>query len=302
MTLRRWSLRIYSRHAVMLSGLTNPGLTNANTNFTAGELKEYKDGTDDDQTLGITLTTSEFTEIEYALKANNSATSGATYCFRLIDGEASPEGIGYSEGTYGKVTLGADLLFGFRKSITFDHLKFTDASCGATLTNFPVLVSLTDVDLKHVDEASPGDVADLEGDDIIFRSYDAATCGGSAPCGLDHEIEKYDPTTGQLIAWVRIPVLNTKTASSDSVIYMYYGNSDVANSSQNAAGVWDSNYMGVWHLKESGNGTAGEFVDSSGTANHGQGGGTVPTQDTTNGKIGNAQSFDGSGDYVGVVA
>ena len=61
--------------------------------------------------------------------------------------------------------------------------------------------------------------------------------------------------------------------------------------------------MGVWHLKESGNGTVDEFVDSSGTANHGQGGGGtpgfVPTQITT-GKIGNAQNFDGSDDRVDV--
>ena len=220
---------------------TNPGLTNANTTFVAGESKD----TTDEINTGITLSTTQFTEVEYAIAATNGATGAATYCFRLTDAGTATE-FSYTEAKYGKVTLGADLLFGFRKSITIDHLKFTDASCGATLSNFPVLVSLTDAELKHVDEATPGNVADLEGDDIIFRSYDAATCSpSSAPCGLDHEIEKYDPTTGQLIAWVRIPVLNTKTASSDTVIYMYYGNSDVATSSEDAAGVWDSNYMGV---------------------------------------------------------
>ena len=67
--------------------------------------------------------------------------------------------------------------------------------------------------------------------------------------------------------------------------------------------MWDANYVGVWHLNESGTGAVDEFVDSSGTTNHGRGGdGTaadVPTQDTTNGQIGNAQSFDGT-DYVEV--
>ena len=272
---------------------TNPGLTNANTTFVAGESKD----TTDEINTGITLSTTQFTEVEYAIAATNGATGAATYCFRLTDAGTATE-FSYTEAKYGKVTLGADLLFGFRKSITFDHLKFTDASCGATLSNFPVLVSLTDAELKHVDEATPGNVADLEGDDIIFRSYDAATCGGSAPCGLDHEIEKYDPTTGQLVAWVRIPVLNTKTASSDTVIYMYYGNSDVATSSEDAAGVWDSNYMGVWHLEEtvSDEGSAaGVHIDSAGT-NHGDQSGNVETM----AKISNGQDFDGVNDYVDV--
>ena len=280
----------------VLDQLSNPGLTNVNTTFVAGESKD----TTDEINTGITLSATQFTEIEYALKATNSATGGATYCFRLIDGEASPEGIGYTESTYGKVTLGADLLFGFRKSITFDHLKFTDASCGATLTNFPVLVSLTDAELKHVDEATPGKVADLEGDDIIFRSYDAAACGASAPCGLDHEIEKYDPTTGQLVAWVRIPVLNTKTASSDTVIYMYYGNSDVATSSQDAAGVWDADYVGVWHLNEDvvDEQTSGTHTDSTSNSNNTNQNGNVEGA----GQIANGQVFDGTNDYLGAIS
>ena len=272
----------------------SPGLTNANTNFVAGESKD----TTDQINTGITLSTTQFTEIEYALKATNSATGGATYCFRLIDGEAVPEGIDYTEGTYGKVTLGADLLFGFRKSITIDHTKFTNAICGATISNFPVLVSLTDTQLKHVDEASPGRVADLEGDDIIFRAYDTTTCGGTSWCGLDHEIEKYDPTTGQLIAWVRIPVLNSRTASSDTVIYMYYGNSDVATSSEDINGVWDVNYKAVWHLKEEqagATGTADVYADSTATPN---GGADWVSATLQTGKIGAGQEFDGTDDYI----
>ncbi len=61
--------------------------------------------------------------------------------------------------------------------------------------------------------------------------------------------------------------------------------------------MWDANYVGVWHLDESGSGVLDEFVDSSGTGNHGQGGdgdsGKTPAL-TTNGQIGNAQDFDGT--------
>ena len=274
---------------------TNPALTNANTNFIAGESKD----TTDEINTGITLSTTQFTEIEHALAATNSATGSATYCFRLVDGDGTPEGIDYTEGTYGKVTLGADLEFGYRKSITFDHLKFTDATCGATISNFPVLVSLTDAELKHVDEATPGRVADLQGDDIIFRATDGGTCGGTSPCTLDHEIEKYDPTTGELVAWVRIPVLNSRTASSDSVIYMYYGNSDVATSSQDINGVWDSSYLGVWHLNEDVDDeqTSGTHTDSTSNNN-----GTQNNNVEGAGQIANGQDFDATGDYVSLPA
>ena len=48
-------------------------------------------------------------------------------------------GFTYSDSKYGKATLGADLLFGFRKPITIDRSKLSDPSCAATLTNFPIL-------------------------------------------------------------------------------------------------------------------------------------------------------------------
>ena len=263
----------------------DPGLFDENTTFFNGQLKESND-----QTSGIALTATEFTEIEYSLAATNSATSGATYCFRLSDaGDAS--GFTYSETRYGKATLGADLLFGFRKPITIDRSKFSDPSCAATLTNFPILYSVTDPDLRST--ANGGNVTYSMGADIIFRASDLS--------GLDHEIEKYDPTTGELTAWVRIPSLNTNAAASDTVIYIYYGNSDVASSTQNVSAVWDSNYMGVWHLDESpANGVAGHD-DSTGNPNDATpqafDGAAGSTTDAA-GQISGADEFDGIDDYI----
>ena len=97
--------------------------------------------------------------------------------------------------------------YDFRKSITIDRSKISDASCGATLANYPMLFSVTDLDLRYT--GSGGKVTDPEGDDIIFKGLDATTCGGAPPCTLDHEIEKYVNTTGELVAWVRIPVVKT---------------------------------------------------------------------------------------------
>ena len=104
--------------------------------------------------------------------------------------------------------------------------------------------------------------------------------------------------TGELVAWVRIPTLSMV---SDTVIYIYYGNTDVATPTENINAVWDTDYVGVWHLDESpANGVAGHD-DSTGNPNDGTpqlfGGVAGSTTDAT-GKIGGADEFDGVDDYV----
>ena len=56
------------------------GLFNENTAFVAGQVKDAGN-----QTTGITLTSADFTEIEFALRAKATATPGALYCFRLTN-------------------------------------------------------------------------------------------------------------------------------------------------------------------------------------------------------------------------
>jgi hypothetical protein len=192
--------------------------------------------------------------------------------------------------------------FGFRKSITIDRTKISDGSCGTTLTNFPMLFSVTDGDLATTTYG--GDVASYDAPtndprDIIFRALDDDTCGGlgTAPCTLYHEIEKYDETTGELVAWVRVPSVNTSAASSDTVIYIYYGNSDVTTSTQNVNGVWDDNYLGVWHLKEDPSGTSPQMKDSN-NSNHGISGGDLTSDDQVPGQIDGSLDFDGGADAV----
>lgn len=194
-----------------------------------------------------------------------------------------------------------ELSFSFRKSITIDRTK-VPSSCGATMADFPMLYSVTDASLKTT--AYGGHVTDANGNDILFRALDDATCGGgagSSPCTLDHEIESYNGTTGQLVAWVRIPSLNTAAASSNTVIYIYYGNSGITSSIQNADGVWDANYVGVWHLKEeaAGTGTVGLYVDSSGNANHGT---DLISATGQTGQVNGGHDFDGVDDRVNALS
>jgi hypothetical protein len=161
-----------------------------------------------------------------------------------------------------------------RKSLTVDR---TQVSGSASLSNFPLLVAVTDPDLRTA--ANGGSVGNATGTDILFTAGDGMT-------KLAHELESYNASTGQLVAWVRIPSLSPQT---DTVIYTYYGNAGAADQ-QNRAGVWDANYKGVWHLSAP-SGTA--VSDSTSNANNGtKTSATVPAPAA--GKLGGAQSFNGS--------
>lgn len=128
------------------------------------------------------------------------------------------------------------------------------------LTDFPMLVSGTydgtggEPDLRTT--GNGGKVQNANGYDIIFTS-DAAGL-----TKLDHEIEGYTASTGELIAWVRVPSVSN---SIDTVIYMWFGNPYMNTSQENKRAVWDANYKGVWHL---GDGSAVNVNDSTGTSNH----------------------------------
>ena len=169
----------------------------------------------------------------------------------------------------------------YRKQITIDHTKVNGSS---DLTDFPVLISeASDADLKT--QANGGKVHDSNGYDIIFVAGDDTT-------KLDHEIEKYVATTGEIEMWVRIPTLSHTV---DTVIYMYYGNNLITSSQENRTGTWNSNYAGVWHLKE----TSGTQYDSTSNGNNSS---TVSviTQGSATGQIDGADQFNGSSDYVQV--
>jgi hypothetical protein len=178
--------------------------------------------------------------------------------------------------------------FVYHKSITVQSGNVSNGP----LTNFPMLVSVTDPNLATT--ANGGHVASYNAGtndpwDIVFLALDDTTCGGSgtAPCKLNHEIETYVASTGQLVAWVRVPSINNGT-----VIYMYYGNSCMASSTQNASGVWDSNYKGVWHLKEATGTNSADSTSNGNTATPYN----SPTQ--VNGEIDGSLQFDGTTNYI----
>lgn len=151
----------------------------------------------------------------------------------------------------------------YRKQISINH-----SQVAGNLSKFPVLVHTIDADLHA--KAQP------DGDDILFMD------GPGVAHKLYHEIESYETSNGELLAWVNIMNL---TADKDTVLYLYYGNPDSANG-QMPQRVWDPYFAGVWHLKD--------FQDSTINGNHGTNYGTI----ADSGKIGDTREFDGSNDDI----
>ena len=166
------------------------------------------------------------------------------------------------------------------KTITVDHTKV-----GATTedeANFPMLVSLTDTDLRTTGDG--GSVTSDSGYDIIFADANGAK--------LDHEIEKYDAATGEIIMWVRIPLLSRTT---DTVITMLYGNSTISTSQENKTNVWMNGYAMVQHLKE----TSGQHIDSTANVNNSTSV-SIATQGTAVGKIDGSDYCNGTNNYISI--
>ncbi|MFA5318118.1 MAG: DUF2341 domain-containing protein [Patescibacteria group bacterium] len=138
------------------------------------------------------------------------------------------------------------------------------------LTNFPVLISTTTTNISSY--------ARTDGRDIIFTDARGEK--------LNHEIEKYNASTGELLAWAKVPYV---ASSTDTILYMYYGNSG-ASDQQNPAGIWDSNYKLIEHF-------GGDISSSANTVTFN---GDADMNATTK-KFGSGSVyFDGSGDYLSI--
>ncbi len=156
----------------------------------------------------------------------------------------------------------------YRKEIIIDNTKVDGA-----LTDFPVLISLSsDADLAGKVQS--------DGDDILFTDYSGVK--------LNHEMEYFDPATGELVAWVNVSILSS---TEDTTLYMYYGNPS-CSSQENPENVWDSSFVMVQHLKDA---TTTTTNDSTSNLNDGTKKGPDEPAETVDG-----QYFDGIDDYISV--
>jgi Concanavalin A-like lectin/glucanases superfamily/Domain of unknown function (DUF2341) len=152
------------------------------------------------------------------------------------------------------------------------------AGVAANVTDFPVLVRLTNNNFYFV-EAKSG------GEDVRFTKPDGTI--------LPYEIERWDATSGTAEIWVRVDTV----FGNDSLhfVTMRWGN-PAATGASNGPAVFDTadGFQGVWHMGQAGGTTAFDA-----TANHYDG---TPFNMTAGsgvaGAVGNAQAFDGQADYL----
>lgn len=182
-----------------------------------------------------------------------------------------------------------------RVPLTIDSSKI-----GSDLTHFPIPIFL-----NSSSGISAKDVTEIF-DDLGANSKKIAITQDDGTTQIYGEIEQWDSVGEQAVLWVSKSDL-VLDSDVDTILYLYFDNTQADNNSYigdvgGRTEVFDSYTKAVWHLKELGNGTLGEYIDSTANNHDGQGGaGTgskVPTQ--VDAKIYKGQSFDG-GDLIKIV-
>ena len=202
-----------------------------------------------------------------ATEYNNQSSPSTFYTYGSVSTEAglAKMGVRVIGETSGLDWYSTGGVWTDRKQITIDHNKVATDVGTENYTGFPMLFSVIDADLK--DTGNGGSVGQADGGDILFTASDGTT-------KLSHEIEKYTNTTGELVAWVNLG--SNLSSTTDTTIYVYYGDNDVSDQWDTADGsndVFDSNYKGVWHLPD---GSTLSSLDSTSNNNDGTpSGGTV---------------------------
>lgn len=235
------------------------------------------------------------TENEVNLHAVSSDTSTSTqvnFYFELLDNSSAFRTIASAPtstcangtsfaGCPGKVwTLSASTTsawyntsWTYRKKLTINASQIS-----AGQTNFPVLATTTDSALSYVSYG--GHMGSSTGADILITDSDMLT-------PLNFEREYYASTTGQVALWVKTDISST----TNKILYLYYGNADASDNST-TTGVWDSDYLAVWHLNNQGTVVPDSVGINNGTVN-----GTVSVNNS--GGMGYGQDFvEAESDYL----
>ncbi|TDO23168.1 fibronectin type III domain protein [Pedobacter duraquae] len=176
--------------------------------------------------------------------------------------------------------------YAYKKTITLNTKNIVSGT--ATLTNFPYLLSIQDNDLKlntalcnlTTTGYATGKVLSNIGADITFTS--------STGTALNFDIDTYDPTTGTLVVWLKLPSISN---ASNLLVNMLFGKAtpDVNVTSS----TWPSDYKAVFHFDENTyTGTTNDATTSALTA------AVSSTMSSANfvstGKIGKAFTFNGT--------
>jgi len=178
----------------------------------------------------------------------------------------------------------------------FRHLSLGNRRCELVIQSSQVPASLTDFPVLLTAATLPSEMFDADGSypaldgggDIKFSSDEAGATRLS--CEIVTFTTDNNPANGTAEIWVKVPSVS---GSLNTSIWVWYDNSGESQPDSNAAfgseSVWDSNYVGVWHLNETvvDEQTTGTHTDATSNNNDGSQNGN----DDIAGKIDNAQDF-----------
>jgi hypothetical protein len=106
------------------------------------------------------------------------------------------------------------------------------------LSNFPILLNATISSLATT--ANGGHVQNANGFDVLF------TADSAGATKLSWEVESYNPATGAVLYWIKVPLITHGTTTK---IYMFYGNSAITTDQSNRTATWDSYFTAVYHFE-----------------------------------------------------
>ncbi|MDF1537805.1 MAG: DUF2341 domain-containing protein, partial [Candidatus Thorarchaeota archaeon] len=109
-------------------------------------------------------------------------------------------------------------------------LTVSSSQVDADVTNYPLFLSFSDADFQNTSKVQ------ADGDDFVFVQNDII---------LDHEIERFEQSTGYLTAWAKTNL----SSSIDNTIWLYYGN-PVVGSTESPANLWSNDFDAVYHMNQ----------------------------------------------------
>jgi len=126
------------------------------------------------------------------------------------------------------------MAYSYYRSIVIDNTK---VSGSGNISNYIYTFNSTNASFKT--SGNGGKLQNSNGYDFAFFSDSGLTIQ------LDHHVLKYVATTGEIVAKVRIPTL---LYSSDTTIYIGYGDSGISSSQESIASVYASGYKAYYNF------------------------------------------------------
>jgi hypothetical protein len=261
-------MKIFANGSSSASGTPVGSYANVTANFDIGRLgnnSEYFDGVLDEVRISSIDRGASWISTEY-----NNQSSPST--FSTI---GTAESVPVAEDWY-------NASWDYRVKITVQS-----SQVGATLTDFPVYVDLSDLPVGfHTN------VNQTDGRDIRVTKADGTT-------ELPREVVFYDSATDTGELHFKADSLSS---SANTEFYIYYGNSSATepavDATYGAENVWNSNFKAVYHLQTDPSGTAPQLLDSTSNSNDLTSGGSMTSGDSVVVKIGKGIDFDGTDDEL----